>query len=109
MIAEVGGMVKVSGKRMATPLAPPSPGSTPMMVPRRMPITAINRLNGVKATWKPSGRLSIPTCQYPSQVSTGPFGMGTRNQVSKMRNVMTGTAMESATTARQSWRPTQRM
>ena len=37
MMAEVGGMVNVSGSRMATPLAPPSPGSTPMMVPSAMP------------------------------------------------------------------------
>ena len=49
MIAEVGGIVKVTGSRMATPLAPPNPGSTPMIVPRRMPTTAINRLNGVIA------------------------------------------------------------
>ena len=31
MIAEVGDMLKVSGSRIATPLAPPRPGSTPMM------------------------------------------------------------------------------
>ena len=31
MIAEVGGIVNVSGSRIATPLAPPRPGSTPMM------------------------------------------------------------------------------
>ena len=37
MIAEVGGMLKVSGSRMATPLAPPRPGSTPMITPRMMP------------------------------------------------------------------------
>ena len=28
MIAEVGGIVNVSGNKMATPLAPPKPGST---------------------------------------------------------------------------------
>ena len=39
MIAEVGGMLKVSGSRMATPLAPPSPGSTPMITPSMMPIS----------------------------------------------------------------------
>jgi hypothetical protein len=63
MIAEVGGMVKVSGKRMATPLAPPSPGSTPMMVPSMMPSTATNRLNGVTATEKPRTRFSKPMVQ----------------------------------------------
>src|SRR5438309_3899544 len=49
MIADVGGIVNVSGSRMATPLAPPSPGSTPMMVPSVMPTTAMKRLNGVTA------------------------------------------------------------
>ncbi len=44
MMAEVGGIEKVSGRRMATPLAPPSPGSTPMIVPSAMPTTARNRL-----------------------------------------------------------------
>src|SRR5262249_25854970 len=39
MIADVGDMVKVSGSRIATPLAPPSPGSTPMITPNTMPIT----------------------------------------------------------------------
>ena len=44
MIAEVGGIVNVSGSRIATPFAPPSPGSTPMMVPSTMPITAIDEV-----------------------------------------------------------------
>ena len=34
MIAEVGGIVNVSGSRIAMPFAPPRPGSTPMMTPR---------------------------------------------------------------------------
>ena len=38
MIAEVGGIEKVSGSRIATPLAPPRPGSTPMITPSVMPI-----------------------------------------------------------------------
>jgi hypothetical protein len=37
MIAVVGGMAKVSGSRIATPFAPPRPGSTPMMTPRTTP------------------------------------------------------------------------
>ena len=102
MIAEVGGIVNVSGKRIATPLAPPRPGKTPMMVPSRIPTTAMKRLNGVTATWKPRKRFSSPTNQYPNQASTGPFGIGTRNQVSKMTNVMIGTDVASATTVRQS-------
>jgi hypothetical protein len=48
-MAVVGCMVKVSGRRRATPLAPPSPGSTPMIVPSTMPITATSRLTGVIA------------------------------------------------------------
>jgi len=60
MMAEVGGMEKVSGSRMATPLAPPSPGSTPMMVPSATPMTAKRRLCGWSATWKPSSRFSKP-------------------------------------------------
>ena len=39
MIAEVGGIVNVSGSRIATPFAPPRPGSTPMMTPSMMPTT----------------------------------------------------------------------
>ena len=39
MMADVGDMLKVSGSRIATPLAPPRPGSTPMMTPSTIPIT----------------------------------------------------------------------
>ena len=53
MIAEVGGMVNVSGSRIATPFAPPRPGSTPMMTPSTMPIIISRTLNGVRATAKP--------------------------------------------------------
>src|SRR6266446_831300 len=60
MIADVGGMRNVSGSRMATPLAPPSPGSTPMMVPSVIPTTATSRLNGVIAMWKPRAMFSKP-------------------------------------------------
>src|SRR2546430_16940033 len=45
MIADVGGIVNVSGSRKAIPLAPPSPCSTPKMVPSGMPTTAMKRLN----------------------------------------------------------------
>ena len=37
MMAVVGGMAKVSGRRIATPLAPPRPGSTPIRTPRMTP------------------------------------------------------------------------
>src|SRR5476651_498462 len=36
-IAEVGSIVKVSGNRIATPLGPPSPGSTPTKMPSTRP------------------------------------------------------------------------
>src|SRR5688572_318671 len=58
MIAEVAppgvcAMPKVSGSRIATPLAPPSPGSTPMITPRITPVNISSRLVGVMATPKP--------------------------------------------------------
>ena len=53
MMAEVGGIVKVSGSRIATPLAPPRPGSTPMITPSRMPTSIKARLYGDNATLKP--------------------------------------------------------
>src|SRR3990167_3081153 len=65
MIAEVGGIVNVSGSRIATPLAPPRPGSTPMTVPSAMPITATRRLYGVIAMEKPCSRFSTPTRSVP--------------------------------------------
>src|SRR5256885_17012234 len=36
-IAEVGSIVKVSGSRIATPLGPPRPGSTPTKMPSTRP------------------------------------------------------------------------
>src|SRR5918999_3147733 len=58
MIAEVAppgvcAMPKVSGSRMATPLAPPRPGSTPMITPRMTPVNISAMLIGVSATPKP--------------------------------------------------------
>src|SRR5258706_193429 len=58
MIAEVAlpgccPMVNVSGRRIATPLAPPRPGSTPMITPRMMPASISARLNHDSATANP--------------------------------------------------------
>src|SRR5688500_18112271 len=58
MIAEVAppgvcAMPKVSGSRMATPFAPPRPGSTPMITPRITPVNISTRFIGVSATPKP--------------------------------------------------------
>src|SRR3990170_1616940 len=65
MMAEVGGIVNVRGRRIATPLAPPRPGSTPMIVPSAMPATATKMLNGVMAIWKPKNRFSSPMRSVP--------------------------------------------
>ena len=54
MIAEVGDMLKVSGSRMATPLAPPSPGSTPMRTPSVMPMNMYMMFAGSPRTLKPA-------------------------------------------------------
>ena len=58
MIAEVAppgccAMPKVSGSRMATPLAPPRPGSTPMITPRITPVNISARFFSDIATPKP--------------------------------------------------------
>src|SRR5690242_14574411 len=56
MIADVGGIVNVSGKRIAMPFAAPRPGSTPMMTPSTMPSSIRPMLNGDIATAKPWNR-----------------------------------------------------
>src|SRR5678815_1402697 len=56
MIPEVGSMPKVSGSSSATPDGGPTPGSAPIRMPMTTPQTAMNRLNGVSATEKPSAR-----------------------------------------------------
>jgi len=53
MMAEVGDMVKVSGSRMATPLAPPSPGSTPIRTPSTIPTIIRSMFIGVRTTANP--------------------------------------------------------
>jgi hypothetical protein len=58
MIAEVAppgccAIEKVSGSRIATPFAPPRPGSTPMITPSTMPANISIRLNHDMATAKP--------------------------------------------------------
>src|SRR5204863_8100462 len=52
-IAEVGSMVKVSGSRIATPLGPPSPGSTPTKMPSTRPMTIKVMIFQVMRTAKP--------------------------------------------------------
>src|SRR6266540_204648 len=72
MIAEVGDMENVSGSRMATPLAPPSPGSTPMITPSRMPITISTMLKGWRTTANPWNRLTISSILDPNVLSRRP-------------------------------------
>src|SRR6476660_968141 len=72
MMAEVGGIVKVSGSRMATPLAPPRPGSTPMITPSRMPTSIRARLYQDRATLKPPISELISSTMLPSVVSLRP-------------------------------------
>src|SRR3954463_9016864 len=47
-------MEKVSGSRMATPLAPPRPGSTPMITPSTMPTSISPTFLRLSATAKPA-------------------------------------------------------
>src|SRR5258705_8406889 len=61
MIAEVVppglcAIEKVSGSRIATPFAPPRPGSTPMMTPSTMPTNISARFLKLRATMKPWSR-----------------------------------------------------
>src|SRR5579871_3790927 len=85
MIAEVVppgccAMPKVSGSRIATPFAPPRPGSTPMITPSTIPASMSSRLNGDSATPKPwISALISSTCRlYPLREAEGglerPFG-----------------------------------
>src|SRR5512140_2547415 len=71
---------KVSGSRIATPLAPPSPGSTPMITPRMMPANMSIRLNHDRATANPPIRDSI-SCIAASLEAEGRFerALGQRN------------------------------
>src|SRR5437660_3010110 len=52
-IAEVGSIVKVSGNRIATPLGPPSPGSTPTKMPSTSPTIIRTSVFHVSRTAKP--------------------------------------------------------
>src|SRR5882762_2479044 len=52
-MAEVGSMVKVSGSRIATPLGPPSPGSTPTKMPSTRPTIISASVFHVSRTAKP--------------------------------------------------------
>src|SRR5687767_3716151 len=83
MIAEVAppgccAMPKVSGSRMATPLAPPRPGSTPMITPRMTPTNISAMFFSDIATPKPPIRELISsmsasrTASCPSSIQPDP-------------------------------------
>jgi hypothetical protein len=57
IIADVGDIPKVTGKRSAIPPTGPIPGSTPIRVPKRTPKKQDRRLAGWRATEKPLRRL----------------------------------------------------
>ena len=76
MMAEVGGMVNVRGSRIATPLAPPRPGRTPMMTPSRMPTSIRAKLYQERATLKPPmseliSSTSVPSRRFPNASQAG--------------------------------------
>jgi hypothetical protein len=52
-IAVVGSIVKVSGKRIATPFGPPSPGNTPTKMPSTRPMIMKVSVLNVSRTLKP--------------------------------------------------------
>src|SRR5687768_17651696 len=68
MIADVGDMENVRGSRMATPLAPPSPGNTPMRTPRMIPTNIRSRFIGVRMTLKPWKRALSSVMSVPQEV-----------------------------------------
>ena len=105
MIAEVGFMLKVSGSRIATPLAPPRPGSTPISTPRMMPTSMKPRFGSVAATPKPWTRLLSSSIYSPSSCSIGPLGSGTRNQRSKIAKNTSGTPTATGRVRRQRYLP----
>src|SRR5512146_298927 len=69
---------KVSGSRIATPFAPPRPGSTPMMTPRMMPTNMNATFLNVRATRNPwnSASSSAMTLAQAQRGLERPLGQG---------------------------------
>ena len=63
MMAPVGVREKVNGRSNAMVVTGPSPGSTPMSVPRNTPARHASRFSGVSAVANPSARCSPATTQ----------------------------------------------
>src|ERR1700704_5389122 len=68
-IAEVGSMVKVSGRRIATPFGPPRPGSTPTKMPSTSPTIIRDSVLTVSRTWNPCS--SRPSASMASETEQG--------------------------------------
>src|SRR5262245_1522486 len=80
IIAEVGSMRKVSGKRMDTAAVVPMPGKMPTTVPTVTPIKQNNRFAGSKAVWKPCKRFVTTSMASKTQ---RPDGKRHREQTNK--------------------------
>src|SRR4029453_11186855 len=74
MIADVGDIENVSGSRIATPFAPPRPGSTPIRTPSRMPTSMNTRFCQVSATAKPCIRLPMSSMSVSEESLERPLG-----------------------------------
>src|SRR2546423_12030441 len=70
-MAAVGSIVNVSGSRIATPLGPPRPGSTPTKMPSVSPTIMRARIFQVSNTLKPIMR--SPTASIPFLVAEQPL------------------------------------
>src|SRR5215813_10961828 len=83
-IAEVGSIVNVSGNRIATPLGPPSPGSTPTKMPSTSPSIISASVFQVRRTAKPcasrpKASISPPYAALAALVAEGRFERSLRH------------------------------
>src|SRR5262249_12872691 len=73
-IAVVGSIVKVSGRRIATPFGPPSPGNTPTKIPSTRPTIMKASVLNVSRTAKPwSSRPKASIARSRCLVAEGRF------------------------------------
>src|SRR5256885_1355371 len=73
-MADVGSMVKVSGKRIATPFGPPRPGSTPTKMPSTRPTIIKASVLNVNRTSKPCSRRPRASMLVTEQGFDRPLG-----------------------------------
>src|SRR6202035_496272 len=83
-IAEVGSMVKVSGSRIATPLGPPSPGSTPTKIPSTRPtIISASVFHVIRTAMpcssRPKASIEVLSCLARKLVAEGRFQRALRH------------------------------